>query len=268
MIHTGVSSVVAVQSRSARQLDVRESWLDLVGFAVAPPQLPVPLHCVLSRPKGRRPPWREKFVTLGTWEVFYRNGQTNTHREMQRHCSDVAKRRNSRDDDSNCARPKRVRHIKQVALPSQLDIHSAFRLFCISKPNEHSFNVLLEGALRCYCVGTLERAKSLVYVRFDTQFFGETPERAVELVDASLFDEFCKLYKDTAKPVPLHGLAFRGYDLCVPYQWLVTKVIDGRIDPMALIWEASLAGLTLPVDTQLRWAVERSYQAGVMDMCF
>lgn len=189
---------------------------------------------------------------------------------MQRHQhGDVAKRRNSRDDDMNCApRHKRVRHVKQVALPSQLDIQSAFRLFCFSKPNEHSFNVLLEGALRCYCVGALERARSLVYVRFDTQFFNETPERAVELVDASLFDEFCKLYKNGPKPVPLHGLAFRGYDLCVPYQWLVTKVIDGRIDPIALIWEASSAGLTLPVETQTRWAVERSYQAGVMDMCF
>ncbi len=183
---------------------------------------------------------------------------------MQEDC--VAKRR-GRDDDEDLLGKKRTRYTKQVPLPSKLDIHSAFRLYCISKPNEHDFKVLLDGALRCYCPGVMERARSLVYVKFDDQFFSDAPDRAHELVDATLFDEFSKLYKNSDKPVPLHGVAFRGFDLHIQFHWLVSKVIDGRVDPVALVWEAVAAGFALPVDAQLRWAVDRYYQA-VTDMCF
>lgn len=188
---------------------------------------------------------------------------------MEQPRSFAAKRLSSdwRDDDCVDLSHKRVRHVKEIAFPTQRDVHTMFRLYCISKPNEHDFNVLLEGALRCYCTGVLERAKTLVFVKFDHQLFSDVPNRAHELVDTALFDEFSLLYKDTGRLVPLHGVAFRGYDLHIQYPWLVSKVVDGRVDPIALVWEVVTAGLELPVDTQLRWAVnQHHHKVGVAAM--
>lgn len=163
--------------------------------------------------------------------------------------------------DQDCS-GKRTRCEKQVSLPTLRHLHSAFRLYSLSRPNEHDFNALLEGSLRCYHVAALQQATTLVFVKFDDQLFSDAPDRAQELVTVDVFDEFTKLYKTTQQPVPLHGVAFRGHDLRVPYQWLVTKVVDGRSTPGTLIWEAASAGLELPLDTQLRWAIHCGVGSG------
>lgn len=175
-----------------------------------------------------------------------------------------SKRRYADYDVPDIMPMKRHCVVSPVGFPSLRQIQSSFRYFCVSQPNEHCFNTLLLGALKWYHTDALRSAQSLVLVKFDEQLFSDATDRLYELVPVDLFDEFVRRYKDTALCVPLHGVAFRGHDLRVSYDKLVAKVIDGRVDPVALIWESVTAGIEAPIGNQLRWAIEHHF--GVEDM--
>jgi len=160
------------------------------------------------------------------------------------------------DNDSDAYHPvKRTRVRSSVILPSTSELQQAFRKFQLSCPNEVHFSTLLRNSIVCYLPNELEWARQLVMIKFNERIFEDYPERACEVVPYQMFDAFRRAYP-ASTPIPLYGLGIKDSVRHVVYSQLVREVVDGRFNPVGLLWECAAKGVVAPNPNYVSMAVD------------